>query len=109
MQVQGRQYPVDVCYLKAPSRNYVQESIDTVLKIHKTEPMVRSDNWRIHIQGDVLVFLPGQQEIETAVARLQELSVSCTSPFIAVPLYAALPQNMQEKALAPPPHGIRKV
>lgn len=44
-----------------PVSDYVQASLDTVLAIHDNEP-----------PGDVLVFLTGQEEIDTLVTLLHE-------------------------------------
>jgi len=49
----GRRYPVDVFYTKAPEANYLEAACVTVLQIHVTQG-----------RGDVLIFMPGQQEIE---------------------------------------------
>lgn len=48
MPLEGRTYPVDVHYLSDACQNYVKETVDTILKIHKHEP-----------PGDVLAFLTG--------------------------------------------------
>ena len=48
MPLEGRSFPVDVHYLSTACHNYVQETVDTVLKIHKSEP-----------PGDILAFLTG--------------------------------------------------
>jgi len=48
MPVEGRSFPVDIHYLVDPCQNYVKETVNTILKIHKTEP-----------PGDILAFLTG--------------------------------------------------
>lgn len=48
MPIEGRTYPVDIHYLTDPCQNYVKETVDAILKIHKHEP-----------PGDVLAFLTG--------------------------------------------------
>ena len=47
-------------YTKAPEADYIDACVVTVLQIHVTQPL-----------GDILVFLTGQEEIETC----QELSL----------------------------------
>ena len=73
----------------------------TVLQIHVTQPL-----------GDILVFLTGQEEIETA----QELLIERTRKFgskikelIVVPIYANLPSDLQAKVFEPTPPGARNV
>jgi len=58
-------------------------------------------------RGGVLVFLPGQAEIQRAAARLAE---AVAEPSIEIaPLYAALDVRDQDRALAPAAPGRRKV
>lgn len=59
MFVEGRTYPVDVFYLTDPTASYMKESVNTVIKIHENFP-----------NGDVLVFLTGQEEVEEATSLL---------------------------------------
>ena len=54
LSVEGRQYPVDIQYLKEPCRDYVEKSVETVISIHKFED-----------PGDILVFLTGQVRKKT--------------------------------------------
>ncbi len=49
-------YPVDILYTKAPEADYLDAVIVSILQIHVTQPC----------PGDILVFLTGQEEIETA-------------------------------------------
>src|SRR5690606_20375123 len=56
--------------------------------------------------GSVLVFLPGQREIERTAERLQgRLPENCD----VVPLYGQLDGKAQDAAIRPPPEGRRKV
>lgn len=48
-------YPVETLYTPKPVQDYLNASIETVLKIHKEEP-----------EGDILLFLTGEEEIEQA-------------------------------------------
>ncbi len=57
--------------------------------------------------GDLLVFLPGQGEIRRVRDRLAD-EVRDPSVLLA-PLYGALPPAEQDLAIAPAPHGRRKV
>lgn len=59
-RIPGRRFPVNIYYTKAPEADYIDAAVVSVLQIHVTQP-----------QGDVLVFLTGQEEIETAHEMLQ--------------------------------------
>ena len=56
-------------------------------------------------KGDILVFLPGQGEIE----RCQQLLGSSLQLTRVLPLYGNLPPEQQRKAIAPSREGERKV
>src|SRR5690606_34538655 len=58
-------------------------------------------------EGDALVFLPGMAEIRRVEERLREALEG--RPVIVAPLHGALPQEAQDRALAPAPPGCRKV
>lgn len=94
VSVEGRQFPVDIQYLQAPCGDYLQKSIDTVLAIDEHEG-----------DGDVLVFLPGQEEIDFVVRELNDRAPAHIAP---VPLYGTLPLHMQRNAFLPAPRGIRR-
>ncbi|TMW58519.1 hypothetical protein Poli38472_010078 [Pythium oligandrum] len=96
VSVEGRQYPVDIEYLREPCGDYLEKTIETVLAIDKHEG-----------NGDILVFLPGQDEIEYVVRTLHDRAAS---HLIALPLYATLPAQMQQNVFLPAPRNIsRKV
>lgn len=48
-------------FLTEPVSDYVKATVETVIKIHSSEPL-----------GDVLCFLTGQEEVERAVSLLKE-------------------------------------
>lgn len=60
-----------------------------------------------HETGNVLVFLPGVGEIRRVIAALGELHLG--DEVIVAPLYGNLSQSEQDRAIAPPPAGKRKV
>ncbi|QQP54425.1 Putative premRNAsplicing factor ATPdependent RNA helicase DHX16like, partial [Caligus rogercresseyi] len=60
-RIPGRRFPVDIYYTKAPEADYIDACVVTILQIHVTQPL-----------GDVLVFLTGQEEIETCQEILVE-------------------------------------
>ena len=62
--------------------------------------------------GDVLLFLTGQEEIDTACEILYE-RMKALGPevpeLIILPVYSALPSEMQTRIFEPAPPGSRKV
>jgi pre-mRNA-splicing factor ATP-dependent RNA helicase DHX16 len=99
--IPGRRYPVDIYYTKAPEADYIDAAVVTVLQIHVTQS-----------SGDVLVFLTGQEEIETMgevlLQRTRGLG-SKVGELIILPIYSTLPTDMQAKIFEPTPPGARKV
>nr|MBE5726265.1 lethal (2) 37Cb [Cucujiformia] len=100
-RIPGRRFPVDIYYTKAPEADYVDACVISVLQIHATQPL-----------GDILVFLTGQDEIETCqellTDRMRRLG-SKVKELIILPVYANLPSDMQAKIFEPTPPGARKV
>ncbi|XP_048448906.1 ATP-dependent RNA helicase DHX8-like, partial [Rhincodon typus] len=99
--IPGRTYPVEVLYTKEPETDYLDASLITVMQIHLTEP-----------PGDILVFLTGQEEIDTACEILYERMKSMgpdVPELIILPVYSALPSEMQTRIFDPAPPGSRKV
>jgi ATP-dependent RNA helicase DHX8/PRP22 len=99
--IPGRTHPVEVLYTKEPESDYLDASLITVMQIHLSEP-----------QGDILVFLTGQEEIDTSCEILFE-RMKALGPqvpeLIILPVYAALPSQLQSKIFEPAPPGARKV
>jgi len=66
----------------------------------------------ILLLGDVLLFLTGQEEIDTACEVLYERMKSLgpdVPELIILPVYSALPSEMQTRIFDPAPPGSRKV
>lgn len=100
--IPGRRFPVDVSYTKNPEANYIQAAITTVFQIHTKQ----------EIPGDILVFLTGQEEIETMEEALNDACLKLgdlISNLIVAPIYANLPPASQKKIFEPTPPESRKV
>ncbi|KAK9460137.1 Pre-mRNA-splicing factor ATP-dependent RNA helicase-like protein cdc28 [Lipomyces oligophaga] len=100
-EIPGRRYPVDIHYAPAPEANFIQAAINTVFQIHVAGK-----------PGDVLVFLPGQAEIETMQESLTEICHQLKKrikELIICPIYANLPSDLQQKIFEPTPKGARKI
>jgi ATP-dependent RNA helicase DHX8/PRP22 len=117
----GRKFPVETFYTEEPEDDYLDAALCAVCQINETEP-----------EGDVLVFLTGQEEIESLGRllraragkqkpglRVNELvtdrKLSETEKERSVPalhvalLFAAMPPEEQMRAFEPAPPGARKV
>ncbi|KAG8087095.1 hypothetical protein GUJ93_ZPchr0010g9756 [Zizania palustris] len=100
-KIPGRRYPVEVHYTKAPEADYIDAAIVTVLQIHVTQS-----------PGDILVFLTGQEEIETIDEILKHRTRGLgtkIAELLICPIYANLPTELQAKIFEPTPEGARKV
>ena len=115
----GRKFPVETFYTEEPEDDYLDAALCAVCQINESEP-----------EGDVLVFLTGQEEIES-LGRLLRARVGARTPNAAketkgsedaeprenkaVPalrvalLFAAMPPEEQMRAFEPAPPGTRKV
>ncbi len=99
VKVSGRTFPVETFFTQEPETDYVEAAIRTVLYIHQAED-----------EGDVLLFLTGEEEIEDACRKIraegEELSgKGMAGPLLVLPLYSSLPPFQQQKIFdpAPPP------
>ncbi|KAF7331627.1 hypothetical protein MKEN_00042300 [Mycena kentingensis (nom. inval.)] len=99
--IPGRTFPVEVLYTKDPETDYLDASLITVMQIHLSEP-----------PGDILLFLTGQEEIDTSCEILFE-RMKALGPkvpeLIILPIYSALPSEVQSRVFEPTPPGSRKV
>ncbi len=97
LAVPGRTHPVEIFYTPEPERDYVEAALRTVLQIHATEP-----------EGDILLFLTGEEEIEDACRKIQleadeMIREADAGPLVVYPLYGTLPPAQQEKIFLPAP------
>lgn len=73
---------------------------------------MRTQEVNVLFLGDILVFLTGQEEIDTACEILYERMKSLgpdVPELIILPVYSALPSEMQTRIFDPAPPGSRKV
>lgn len=100
-RIPGRRFPVDIYYTKAPESDYIEACVVSIIQIHVTQS-----------SGDILVFLTGQEEIETCQEMLQERVRrlgSKLAELLILPVYANLPSDMQIKIFQPTPPGARRL
>jgi ATP-dependent RNA helicase DHX8/PRP22 len=98
--IPGRLFPVTILYSKQAETDYLDAALITTMQIHLSQP-----------PGDILLFLTGKEEIDTACEILYERmkSLGPNAPeLIVLPVYSALPSELQSKIFDPAPPGSRK-
>ncbi len=90
LRVPGRTFPVEIFYTPEPERDYVEASIRTCVQIHLHEE-----------PGDILLFLTGEEEIETCCKRIEgeigKYPTSQAGPVLVLALYSSLPPRQQRR------------
>ncbi len=96
IESEGRAYPIETRYRSRDPLKRIEDQVtETVLLALNEQP------------GSQLVFLPGQGEIRRVEERLRE---RLRDPAVEiVPLYGALDQREQDRAVLPAPAGRRKI
>jgi ATP-dependent helicase HrpB len=93
---EGRAFPVETRYLgRKPDMPLERQMADAIAVALRADP------------GSVLAFLPGAAEIRRTQSLLAERIHDATVEI--VPLSGALEASVQDRAIAPPPKGRRKV
>ncbi|KAI0051080.1 P-loop containing nucleoside triphosphate hydrolase protein [Auriscalpium vulgare] len=100
LYVKGRQHPVSVYHTATSQTDYVDAALRTFYQIHVDYPV-----------GDVLIFLPGQEDIESLELSIRTYAKQLPANALGVlvcPLYASLPNAKQSRVFAPTPAHTRK-
>ena len=75
--------------------------MDTALDIHARQP-----------PGDILIFLTGAADVDKAVRSLNDgvasMPAGACGDLLVLPIYAALPPELQARVFAPAPPGVRR-
>ncbi|XBW38558.1 hypothetical protein QEN19_004146 [Hanseniaspora menglaensis] len=96
MKIPGKTFPVEVNYLESPTYDYLNLTIDKAVDIHLNESL----------DGDVLIFLTGAEEIEKCVEmitqKLDDLKdfLDENDPkreLFVLPIYSSMSQHLQDK------------
>ncbi|KAK2030879.1 helicase associated domain-containing protein [Colletotrichum zoysiae] len=101
LKIQGRQYPVKTIHTPKPVPDIQEALLQTIFKIHTEEPL----------PGDILAFLTGQEEIESAQSLIEEYAATLASnvPKIKVlPLFGQLSMEGQHAAFQPVKGGFTR-
>lgn len=106
--IKGRQYPVTIHYTPTPVPDMLDAAYQRIMYIHTHSPL----------PGDILVFLTGQESVESlhslvnswSISILKDPKQSKTLPkLLTLPLYAALPSNLQQRVFQTTPKFTRKI
>ncbi|VVD05982.1 unnamed protein product [Leptidea sinapis] len=98
--LEGRTYPVTIYHSKMKQDDYQYAVVCAIFQLHVTTPA----------NHDFLVFLTGQEEIETVTANIKQIAKESPGPQIRVcQLYAGLPASKQLLVWKTLPPGIRKI
>ncbi|KAK7399991.1 hypothetical protein VNO78_11189 [Psophocarpus tetragonolobus] len=102
LNIPGKLYPVEVLYSSERPSSYLESSLKTALDIHIREP-----------EGDVLIFMTGQDDIEKLVSKLEDkvraLEEGSCMDAIILPLHGSLPPELQVRVFSPPPPNCRRI
>ncbi|CAG7822439.1 unnamed protein product [Allacma fusca] len=98
-KIPGRTFPVDLFFSKNTVEDYVESAVKQALQIH-LQPQ----------QGDILIFMPGQEDIEVTCEVLAERlgQLDDAPPLAILPIYSQLPSDLQAKIFQKAPDDIRK-
>jgi len=101
LYVEGRLFPVNIRHVSERTEDWQRALIATIFQIHATAPE----------REDILAFLTGQEEIETAARQARNLAKEYQDrPKLQVfTLYAAQNIEHQQSALRPTGEGQRKL
>ncbi|KAG7114045.1 Pre-mRNA-splicing factor ATP-dependent RNA helicase prp16 like protein [Verticillium longisporum] len=97
--IPGRTFPVDTMFHRSPVEDYVDQAVQQVLSIH-----VSMD------QGDILVFMTGQEDIEVTCELVQKRLDALNDPpkLSILPIYSQMPADLQAKIFDRAAPGVRK-
>ncbi|KAK7246966.1 hypothetical protein RIF29_41839 [Crotalaria pallida] len=102
LTIPGKMYPVEILYSKERPSSYIESSLKTALDIHVRDP-----------EGDILIFMTGQDDIEKLVSKLEDkvraLEEGSCMDAIILPLHGSLPPELQVRVFSPPPPNCRRI
>ncbi|CAN6550922.1 unnamed protein product [Malus baccata var. baccata] len=101
VKVPGKLFPVEIAYSRERPASYLESSLETALNIHIKQG-----------EGDVLIFMTGQDDIDKLVLKLEErvrsLEEGSCMDAIILPLHGSLQPEMQVRVFGPRPPNCRR-
>lgn len=101
LNVPGKLFPVEIRYSSERPKSYLESSLKAAIDIHVREP-----------EGDILIFMTGQDDIEKLVSKLEEriqgLEEGSCMDAIVLPLHGSLSPELQVRVFNPPPPNCRR-
>eukprot|EP00897_Mesotaenium_endlicherianum_P008574 jgi/Mesen1/7745/ME000407S06973 len=102
LDVPGKLHPVEILHATERPASHLESAVQTAMDIHRRRP-----------EGDILVFLTGQDEIDKAVRKTEEaigsLEEGACMDAVLLPLHASLPPELQARVFAPVAAGCRRI
>ena len=94
--IPGRTFPVDVYFNRNVSMDYVESAVKQILSIHLGS---MAGKLEFVNDGDILVFMTGQEDIEITCDILCEKLAMLENPppLDVLPIYSTMPPEMQKK------------
>jgi pre-mRNA-splicing factor ATP-dependent RNA helicase DHX38/PRP16 len=103
--IPGRTFPVEIFFAKTTVEDYVDAAVKQAVQLHLGAP-----------DGDLLVFMPGQEDIDATCDMIKEKLEALTvegsegpKPLSVLPIYSQLPTDLQAKIFQKAEGGMRKV
>ncbi|VFQ66788.1 unnamed protein product [Cuscuta campestris] len=101
LNVPGQLFPVQIVHSSEKPKNYVEACLKTAIDIHLKEP-----------EGDVLIFMTGQDDISKLVSKLEDkirsLEEGSCMDAIVLPLHGSLTPELQVRVFNRPPPNCRR-
>lgn len=103
-KIPGKTYPVQIMYTQSQPTDYIDTAVKQAIKIHLSTPIeMETDR-----HGDILIFMTGQEDIETTCGALRDeldslakLENSNVQPLTILPIYSNLHSADQAKIFSP--------
>lgn len=95
--IPGRTFPVDIYFNKNVTMDYVETAVKQILSIHLSKG--RDTRGEFVNDGDILVFMTGQEDIEITCDLLREKleMLENPPPLEILPIYSTMPQELQKR------------
>ncbi|XBW34613.1 hypothetical protein QEN19_000179 [Hanseniaspora menglaensis] len=103
-EVEGKNYPIKVNYIANEEEDYLKSGLETVMTIYKQIKLGELD------QGDILLFLTGQDEINSMMSKLKAVFEKLNiNNLLIYPIYANLSLKEQSRIFESIPKNCFKL